>query len=72
MSGWLQDAIQQAFWLNGVETLMIPGDKDMVVDYSTSTRITLHKGKNIIRGAVMNGPGMIDFCLRFIDEKVSW
>lgn len=57
------------FWLNGTETLMIPGDKDMVVDYSTSTRITLHKGKNIIRGAVMNGPGMIDFCLRFIDEK---
>lgn len=57
------------FWLNGKETLMIPGDKDMVMDFTTSTRITLRKGKNIIRGAVVNGPGMIDFCLRFIDEK---
>jgi hypothetical protein len=57
------------FWLNGKETLMISGDKDMVVDYCTSPRVTLHKGKNIIRGAVINGPGMIDFCLRFLDEK---
>lgn len=57
------------FWLNGKETLVIPGDKDMVVDYCTSSRVTLHKGKNIIRGAIVNGPGMIDFCLRFLDEK---
>lgn len=57
------------FWLNGKETLMLPGDKDVVVDNCTSTRLTLKKGKNIIRGAVINGPGMIDFCLRFIDEK---
>lgn len=57
------------FWLNGKEVLMIPGDKDMVVDNCTSTRLTLKKGKNIIRGAVINGPGMIDFCVRFLDEK---
>jgi hypothetical protein len=57
------------FWLNGQEALMISGDKDMVVDHCTSTRLTLKKGKNIIRGAVINGPGMIDFCMRFLDEK---
>jgi hypothetical protein len=57
------------FWLNGKEALMISGDKDMVVDNGTSTRLTLKKGKNIIRGAVINGPGMIDFCVRFLDEK---
>ncbi len=29
----------------------------------------LIKGQNIIRGAVINGPGMSDFCVRFIDEN---
>jgi len=57
------------FWLNGEEAVMVSGDKDMVVDNCTSKRLTLKKGKNIIRGAVINGPGMIDFCLRFLDEK---
>jgi hypothetical protein len=40
-----------------------------VMDDVVSTRLTLNKGKNIIRGAVINGPGMSDFCLRFLDEK---
>ena len=31
-------------------------------------QITLKKGQNIIRGAVINGPGMSDFCLRFLNE----
>jgi hypothetical protein len=57
------------FWLNGKEVLMLSGDRDMVVDNCTSARLTLNKGKNIIRGAVINGPGMIDFCARFINEK---
>jgi hypothetical protein len=29
----------------------------------------LKKGKNIIRGAVINGPGMANFGVRFINEK---
>jgi len=33
-----------------------------------SKRLTLNKGKNIIRGAVINGPGLSDFCVRLIDE----
>jgi hypothetical protein len=57
------------WWLNGSEALMLSGDRDMIVDNATSTRLTLKKGRNIIRGAVINGPGMCNFCVRFVDEK---
>jgi hypothetical protein len=57
------------WWLNGQEALMLSGDRDMIVDNVTSSRLTLKKGKNIIRGAVINGPGMANFCVRFVDEK---
>jgi hypothetical protein len=57
------------WWLNGQEALMLSGDRDMIVDNVTSPRLTLKKGKNIIRGAVINGPGMANFCVRFLDEK---
>jgi hypothetical protein len=40
-----------------------------VKDDGMSPRLTLKKGRNILRGAVINGPGMSDFCVRFIDEK---
>ncbi len=33
-----------------------------------SKRLALKKGRNIIRGAIINGPGMSDFCLRFIND----
>jgi hypothetical protein len=57
------------WWLNGQEALTLSGDRDMIVDNVTSSRLTLKKGKNIIRGAVINGPGMANFCVRFLDEK---
>jgi hypothetical protein len=57
------------WWLNGQEALLLSGDRDMIADNGTSARLTLKKGKNIIRGAVINGPGMANFCVRFIDEK---
>ncbi|TMI86423.1 MAG: acetylxylan esterase [Bacteroidetes bacterium] len=57
------------WWLNGQEALMLSGDRDMIADNVTSQRLTLKKGKNIIRGAVINGPGMANFCVRFLDEK---
>ena len=56
------------WWLNGEEVLLLSGDRRMVMDDCMSKRITLKKGKNILRGAVINGPGMSDFCLRFLDE----
>jgi hypothetical protein len=57
------------WWLNGKEALILSGDRRMVMDDCVSTNLTLNKGKNIIRGAVINGPGMSDFCVRFLDEK---
>ncbi|WP_342645560.1 hypothetical protein [Mucilaginibacter sp. CSA2-8R] len=57
------------WWVNEKETLLLSGDRRMVMDDGVSTRLTLHKGKNIVRGAVINGPGMSDFCVRFLDSK---
>jgi len=57
------------WWLNGGEAMLLSGDRDMIADNVTSSRLTLKKGKNIIRGAVINGPGMANFCVRFLDEK---
>ena len=57
------------WWLNGEEALLLSGDRRMVKDDAMSARLTLKKGRNILRGAVINGPGMSDFCVRFIDEK---
>lgn len=57
------------WWLNGEEAVILSGDRRMVKDDCTSSRLTLKKGRNILRGAVINGPGMSDFCVRFIDEK---
>lgn len=57
------------WWLNGEEVLLMSGDRRMVVDDCVSKRLTLKKGRNIIRGAVINGPGMSDFCVRFLDEQ---
>lgn len=57
------------WWLNGREAVLLSGDRRMVMDDVVSPRLTLNKGKNIIRGAVINGPGMSDFCVRFLNEK---
>jgi hypothetical protein len=57
------------WWLNGKEAVLLSGDRRMVRDDCVSSRLTLNKGRNIIRGAVINGPGMSDFCVRFLDEK---
>ena len=57
------------WWLNGKEAVTLFGDRRMVMDDGVSRRLTLNKGRNVIRGAVINGPGLSDFCVRFIDEK---
>jgi len=56
------------WWVNGEEAVILSGDRRMVMDDCTSKRLNLHKGRNVIWGAVINGPGMSDFCARFIDE----
>jgi hypothetical protein len=57
------------WWLNGKEAVILSGDRRMVMDDVVSPRLTLAKGRNVIRGAVINGPGLSDFCVRFIDEQ---
>jgi hypothetical protein len=57
------------WWVNGKETLLLSGDRRMVMDDCVSPRLTLNKGKNTIRGVVINGPGMSDFCVRLLDEN---
>jgi hypothetical protein len=57
------------WWLNGKEAAILSGDRRMVMDDMVSPRLTLNQGKNIIRGAIINGPGMSDFCVRFLDEN---
>ena len=56
------------WWINGEEALIMSSDRRMVMDDCMSKRLTLKKGKNIIWGSVINGPGMSDCCVRFVDE----
>ena len=56
------------WWLNGEEVLLLSGDRRMVMDDACSQRINLKKGRNVLRGAVINGPGMSSFCVRFVDS----
>lgn len=57
------------WWVNGKEAVVLSGDRRMVKDDCVSPRLSLKKGRNMIRGAIINGPGMSDFCVRFLDEK---
>lgn len=57
------------WWLNGTDAVDLFGDRRMLMDDGVSQRLTLNKGRNVIRGAVINGPGMSDFCVRLIDEN---
>ncbi|WP_460197259.1 acetylxylan esterase [Segatella asaccharophila] len=57
------------WWLNNSEVLILSGDRRMVMDDGISPRVTLEKGRNILRFAVINGPGMSDICVRFLDSK---
>lgn len=57
------------WWLNGERVLTLDGDRRMVEDDCVSQRLTLKKGRNVLRFALVNGPGLSDLCARFIDES---
>ena len=59
------------WWLNGERVLTLESDRRMVQDDGMSPRLTLHKGRNILRCAVINGPGLSDMCVRFLHENLS-
>jgi hypothetical protein len=57
------------WWLNGNEVIGIYGDRHMVIDDGVSKRLVLKKGSNVVRCAVINSPGVSDFCARFLDAE---
>ena len=57
------------WWLNGQEIIDLYGDRHMKLDDGVSKRLTLHKGPNLVRCAVINSPGVSDFCARFLDAE---
>jgi hypothetical protein len=56
------------WWVNDKEVIGIYGDRQTVIDDGVSRRLTLKKGANIIRSAIVNGGGATDFCARFLDK----
>jgi hypothetical protein len=57
------------WWLNGEPVISLNDDRQSVIDDGVSPRITLRKGRNVIRAAIINGGGATDFCARFLDEN---
>ena len=57
------------WWVNGQEVIGIYNDRQSVIDDGVSKRLTLKKGLNIIRCAVINAGGATDFCARFLDSE---
>ena len=55
------------WWINGREVIGIYNDRQTVIDDGVSKRLALKKGRNIVRGAIINGGGATDFCARFLD-----
>ncbi len=56
------------WWVNGAEVIGIYGDRQTVIDDGVSKRLTLRKGANLVRCAVVNGGGAMDFCARVLDS----
>jgi len=57
------------WWLNEQRVIALNDDRQTVIDDGVSKRLTLRKGPNIIRAAIINGGGATDFCARFLDEN---
>jgi hypothetical protein len=57
------------WWVNGQEVTGVYGDIQTTVDDAVSKRLTLKKGPNVIRTAMVNNGGACDFCARILDEQ---
>ncbi len=57
------------WWVNGEEVASLYNDRQTVIDDAVSKRITLKKGLNVLRAAIINAGGATDFCARFLDEN---
>ena len=59
------------WWVNGKEVIGLYNDRQTVIDDGVSRRLTLQKGPNVLRAAIINGGGATDFCARFLDGQYS-
>ena len=57
------------WWLNDAPVIALNDDRQAVIDDGVSRRLTLRKGRNVIRAAIINGGGATDFCARFLDQN---
>jgi hypothetical protein len=57
------------WWVNGSEAVALYNDRQAVIDDGVSKRLTLKRGANVIRAAIVNAGGATDFCARFLDEN---
>lgn len=57
------------WWVNGQEVVGIYGDRQTVIDDGVSKRLTLKKGRNVVRAAIVNAGGATDFCARLLDAE---
>jgi hypothetical protein len=57
------------WWLDDQPVIALNDDRQTVIDDGVSNRVTLRKGRNVIRAAIVNGGGATDFCARFLDER---
>ena len=57
------------WWVNGEEVIGLYNDRQSVIDDGVSKRLTLKRGPNVVRAAVVNGGGATDFCARFLDAS---
>ena len=56
------------WWVNDREATALYNDRQTVIDDGVSKRITLKKGPNVVRAAIINAGGATDFCARFLDK----
>jgi hypothetical protein len=55
------------WWVNGKEVIGNYGDRQTVIDDAVSKRLTLNKGANVVRFALINAGGATDYCARFLN-----
>jgi hypothetical protein len=57
------------WWLDGSRVIALNDDRQTVIDDGVSQRLTLRKGRNVIRAIIINAGGATDFCARFLDDN---
>ena len=59
------------WWVNGKEVIDLYGDRHMIVDDGVSKRLTLNKGPNVVRCAVINAPGVVISAPVFSTSRIN-